>query len=143
MKNFTDLQSAIFVKNSVTELLVPFLQEIAERLPEKKTFATFTNILNYIDTNLHRDFAIAELNDLSGMRQAEFSAAFRKVFGLPPKQYISMRRINRAKYLLLKTNLPIKKIARQCGYRDEYFFHKIFKKYTEFSPAHYRKYSVH
>ena len=143
MKNCSDFKSAVFVKNSVTELLVPFLDNLAGKLPEAESVADYTKILNYIDTNLHRDFSISELNAFTRLRRAEFSASFRKVFGLPPKQYISMRRLNRAKYLLLETDLPIKEIARQCGYQDEFFFHRIFKKYTKFPPARYRKYSVY
>ena len=143
MKNCSDFKSAVFVKNSVTELLVPFLDDLAGKLPEAESVADYTKILNYIDTNLHRDFSISELNAFTRLRRAEFSASFRKVFGLPPKQYISMRRMNRAKYLLLETDLPIKEIARQCGYQDEFFFHRIFKRYTQIPPARYRKYSVY
>ena len=143
MKDCSDFKSAVFVKNSVTELLVPFLDDLAGKLPETESVADYTKILNYIDTNLHRDFSISELNAFTRLRRAEFSASFRKVFGLPPKQYISMRRMNRAKYLLLETDLPIKEIARQCGYQDEFFFHRIFKRYTKIPPARYRKYSVY
>lgn len=143
MKNCPDFKSAVFVKNSVTELLVPFLDDLAGKFPGSESVADYTKILNYIDTNLHRDFTISELNAFTRLRRAEFSASFRKVFGLPPKQYISMRRLNRAKYLLLETDLPIKEIARQCGYQDEFFFHRIFKKYTKFPPARFRKYSVY
>ena len=143
MECCSDFKSAVFVKNSVTELLVPFLDDLAEKIPETESVADYTKILNYIDTNLHRDFPISELNALTSLRRAEFSASFRKVFGIPPKQYISMCRLNRAKYLLLETDLPIKEIARQCGYQDEFFFHRIFKRYTKIPPARYRKYSVY
>ena len=37
---------------------------------------------------------------------------------------------------------PIKEIASQCGYQDELFFHRIFRKYTKCPPAYYRKYFV-
>lgn len=143
MKSCSDFKSAVFVKNSVTELLVPFLDDLAGKLPETESIADYTKILNYIDTNLHRDFTITELNAFTRLGRADFSASFRKVFGLPPKQYITMRRLNRAKYLLLETDLPIKEIARQCGYQDEFFFHRIFKRYTKIPPARYRKYSVY
>ena len=143
MEKCSDFKSAVFIKNSVTELLVPFLDDLAGKLPETESVADYTKILNYIDTNLHRDFTISELNAFTRLGRADFSASFRKVFGLPPKQYITMRRLNRAKYLLLETDLPIKEIARQCGYQDEFFFHRIFKRYTKIPPARYRKYSVY
>ncbi len=36
--------------------------------------------------------------------------------------------MNQAKHRLIDTDEPIKEIARQCGYRDPYFFSKDFKK---------------
>ena len=137
-----DLRSAVFIRNSILELLVPFLEELSGKLPEKGMYEEYARILNYIDTNLHRNFPVSELNVFSKLGKDEFSADFRRVFGLPPKQYITMRRMNRAQYLLRETDLPIKEIASQCGYRDEFFFHRIFRKYTKSPPAYYRKHFV-
>ena len=142
IRDCSDLTSAVFIRNSILELLVPFLEELSGKLPEKGMYEEYARILNYIDTNLHRNFPISELNVFSKLGKDEFSADFRRVFGLPPKQYITMRRINRAQYLLRETDLPIKEIASQCGYQDEFFFHRIFRKYTNFPPAYYRKYFV-
>ena len=142
IKDCYDLRSAVFIRNSIMELLVPFLEKLSGKLPEKGMYEEYARILNYIDTNLHRNFQISELNVFSKLGKDEFSADFRRVFGLPPKQYITMRRINRAQYLLRETDLPIKEIASQCGYQDEFFFHRIFRKYTKSPPAYYRKHFV-
>ena len=64
---------------------------------------------------------------------------FHRSCGLPPKQYISLRRISRAKYLLWRTKLSVKEIAEQCGYENKYFFYRIFKKYTGVTPRQYRR----
>ena len=143
MENCSDFGSAVFIRNSTLELLIPFLKELSRRLPDAGSYEEYAKILNYIDSNLHRDFTISELNAFSKLNSADFSASFRRIFGLPPKQYVSMRRMDRAKHMLLETALPIKEIARRCGYQDEYFFHRIFKKYTGNPPARYRKYSIY
>ena len=39
--------------------------------------------------------------------------------------------------------MPIKEIATQCGYHDEFFFHRMFKKYMKTTPAKYRKYFIY
>lgn len=46
--------------------------------------------------------------------------------------------MNQAKHRLIDTDEPIKEIARQCGYRDPYFFSKDFKKLTGLPPTDYR-----
>lgn len=143
MKNCSTFAEAVALKNTVTELLVPFLEKLSGPLPDSVELSRFMKIVDYIDLRLDRDIEIAELNALAGMSRAEFSAAFRQVFGVPPKQYISLRRLLRARQLLLETPLPIKEIAAQCGYHDEFFFHRIFKKYMKTTPAKYRKYFIY
>lgn len=143
MRACSTFADAVLIKNTVTELLVPFLDKMAEHLPDRIAVSEFTKVVNYIDLQLNRDIEVSELSSILRMRRAEFSSAFRRTFGVPPKQYISIRRLFRAKLLLLETSLPIKEIAEQCGYSDEFFFHRIFKKYIGIPPAKYRKYTVY
>lgn len=143
MKTCTSFAQAVALKNTVTELLVPFLEKLSGPMPDSIELSQFMKIVDYIDLRLDRDIEIAELNALAGMSRAEFSAAFRRVFGVPPKQYVSLRRLLRARQLLLETPLPIKEIAAQCGYHDEFFFHRIFKKYMKITPAKYRKHVIY
>ncbi len=143
MKSCASFAEAIALKNAVSELLVPFLEKLSGPMPNAATLSRFMKIVDYIDLRLDREIEVAELNALAGMSRAEFSAAFRQVFGVPPKQYISLRRLLRARQLLLETPLPIKEIATQCGYHDEFFFHRMFKKYMKTTPAKYRKYFIY
>jgi len=98
----------------------------------------FSGILKYIDEHIDRDIEVRELYTKAKMCQAKFSAKFRRTFGIPPKQYICSRRICRAKLLLLNSSFSIAEIARRTGYGDEYFFYRIFKKYTGASPGQWR-----
>ncbi len=144
MKVCASFADAVMLKNTVTELLVPFLEKISDHLPDSiLPVSEFMKVVDYIDLQLKRNIEVAELSGLLGMSRAEFSASFRKVFGVPPKQYISIRRLFHAKQLLMESPLPIKEIALRCGYRDEFFFHRIFKKYTGIPPARYRKYTCY
>ena len=143
VRDCSTFAGAVKIKNTVTELLVPFLEKMSGHLPDAFPVSDFMKVVDYIDLQLNRNIEVAELSALLGMSRADFSASFRKVFGVPPKQYISIRRLFHAKHLLMETALPIKEIALRCGYRDEFFFHRIFKKYAGIPPARYRKYSVY
>lgn len=98
----------------------------------------FAKILEYIDRNLHREIRVEELERFLTLPRSKFSAEFHQAFGLPPKQYITLRRIGRAKYLLIRTQLSIKEIALESGFANEFFFSKVFKKYTNHAPSEYR-----
>lgn len=127
----------------LSELLMPFLEQMADNLPQNIPVSEFSRVINYIDVQLNRDIEVAELSSIVNLPRAEFSATFRQAFGIPPKQFISLRRITRARELLVESSLSIKEVALRCGYQDEFFFHRIFKKYTGVPPARYRKFCVY
>ncbi len=128
------------IRNGIFVLLAPFLESALHELPQDAASkGGFTEVLEYIDRNLAKEINIAALSSLTQLSRADFSSLFRRSFGVPPKQYISLRRISRAKYLLWRTKLSVKEIAEQCGYENKYFFYRIFKKYTGVTPSQYRR----
>ena len=69
--------------------------------------------------------------------------AFRKKFkqrtGFYPHAYWLEQRINSAQSMLLQELIPIKEVATSLGFADEYYFSRLFKKRTGFSPTQFRK----
>ena len=47
--------------------------------------------------------------------------------------------MNRARELLLFTDFNIEKISELCGYRDQNYFTRIFKKNVGLTPTDFRK----
>jgi AraC-like DNA-binding protein len=81
---------------------------------------------------------LAELSALAGMSVSHFIRTFKRSMGTSPIDWLRRERINQAKRRLIDTDEPVKEIARQCGYRDPYFFSKDFKKLTSLPPTLYR-----
>lgn len=54
-------------------------------------------------------------------------------------EYVTRRRIQRAKELLMTTNLPINDIAEESGYKTAKYFIKIFRELEGMTPSAYRK----
>ncbi|MFZ2656481.1 MAG: helix-turn-helix transcriptional regulator, partial [Victivallales bacterium] len=100
---------------------------------------TFSQVINYIDCHLSAKLTTSELARLAKMRTNAFSLAFHQAFGVPPKHYICMRRISKAKLYLLTTGMNIKEVSDKVGYDNVFFFDRIFKKYTDKTPTDYRK----
>jgi len=57
---------------------------------------------------------------------------------MSPHAYLLQCRATSARRLLGETDLPIKSIAQQLGYRDVYFFSRQFRQMTGVPPAVYR-----
>ncbi len=73
------------------------------------------------------------------MSQSNLRRAFCKHFGMSPKEYLCKLRMTRALELLVENRLSVKEIAFDCGFSDEKFFSRVFKKKYGFPPSHLLK----
>ena len=96
------------------------------------------NSCREIHKNLNT-ITIEKLCQTCGLSVGRFSHIFKKVTGMAPHEYICHMRINRAKELLVNTDLPIGLISKELGYSEQNYFSRIFKKMTGISPTDYRK----
>ncbi len=74
-----------------------------------------------------------------GMSLRSLRRNFRGRLGTSPHQYRIARRVQQAREMLLKTDTPIKEIARSLGYGDVFYFGRQFKRQTGVSPAAFRR----
>lgn len=86
----------------------------------------------------HTAIRVADLATLSGMSESHFSRLFKSCIGTSPIDWLRRERINQAKHRLIESEDPIKEIARQVGYSDQFFFSKDFKKMTLLTPTQFR-----
>lgn len=66
---------------------------------------------------------------------------FIKQYGFSPSDFLKLKRIEHAKYLLSKRNYErhtITEIAYSCGFNDVAYFSKVFKRETGVSPNRYK-----
>ena len=52
--------------------------------------------------------------------------------------YLNEVRMDRAKTLLVHSRLPLKQVAAQCGFADEYYFSAVFRNRVQTPPGRYR-----
>ena|GEM_PF-576494 len=124
------------------KLLIPFFESIPEKNLEKiKDQNRFYPVIDYIDRNAVEPISIVHLAAMLRMNRNVFSAEFRKSFGISPKQYICKSRIGLARELLFTTDLSVKQISGRVGYNNEFFFSRLFKKYTGYPPSVFRNIS--
>lgn len=74
----------------------------------------------------------------AGMSRFAYCRAFTAAMGVSPWRYVLMRRIARAKQLLAMSDLPVKEIARSCGFTDSDYFCRAFRRETGISPGAWR-----
>ncbi len=85
--------------------------------------------------NVDLDSLISNYN----LSRRSFFRQWRKVFDVPPYQYILRLKLDHAASLLRVTRLQVKEIAERTNFCDSYHFTKMFKSFYGMSPIEYRK----
>lgn len=96
-------------------------------------------IITYVNTDLASDLSLKSMSDRLSVNASYLSALFKKELGIPLTDYVNRQRIEQAKKLLVITDLPSRMIAQECGISDVYYFNRLFKKITGYTPKIYRE----
>lgn len=75
----------------------------------------------------------------SGLSYERFRKKFTALKGVPPARYRLLRLVDRACLLLAEDGRPLKAIAHELGFCDEFHFSKLFKQRTGLAPSAYRR----
>lgn len=94
---------------------------------------------DYIDRHLADDIGIGDLAGIAGVSARHLILLFRKTYGTTPGQYLIHKRIERAKHLLLNSNLGIAAIAMDAGFSSHSHLSDQFARRTGTSPSEYRQ----
>ena len=83
--------------------------------------------------------ALRTLVGLSNLSERTLKRRFRAATGRSLIEQIQNLRIEQAKRLLERGDLPVEEISIACGYSDPSFFRRLFKRLTGLNPGRYRK----
>jgi AraC family transcriptional regulator len=94
--------------------------------------------IDYIYTHLNRDLSLAELASVINISPTYFASLFKQAMGTSPHQYVIQQRVERAKLMLLRTDLAIADIAIQVGFSSQSHLTQQFKRLTGLTPKQVR-----
>ncbi len=102
---------------------------------------TVQRAVNFIERNLSRDVTLEIVADAVDISSCYLSRLFKKTLNVNFVTYLTNRRMELAKELLVSTELPVSSIAMDLSYKDVSYFGKSFKKLVGMSPSGYRDHS--
>lgn len=92
----------------------------------------------YITAHLEEELSLATLATVAQMSPTHFAHLFKHATGLAPHQYVIRCRMEHAKQLLAKTDLPFIEIGHQVGCADQSHFTALFRRHVTVTPKAYR-----
>jgi len=117
--------------------LMAQLDEQAAQLQNKDKIKLVQQTVQYIEQHYDEDLSVEQLANMAGMVRWQYSQKFKTLTGKKPTDYLVQLRIEHAKELLCNSTEPLSKIARQIGFKDEYYFSRCFHKLTGNTPREY------
>ena len=99
-------------------------------------------VISYIGEHYCEKIYIDDLAAMINVSPDYFTKMFKDSIGRTPIEYINGLRVNRAMLLLFNTKNSMADIAKEIGFCNSNYFHKIFKQYMNQSPLAYRKSTI-
>lgn len=123
------------------ELLDIFFRDIQEESLTMQNMSTekyFGKIRDYIQKNMDKPLNLQQVGHEMGISQTYLSRLFRKYEGQSFNNYLTELRMERAKQLLKSSErVFVKDVAEQVGYKDQFYFSRIFHTWTGMRPTEY------
>jgi signal transduction histidine kinase/AraC-like DNA-binding protein len=103
-----------------------------------QTSALVKRAVAYLHQNYTHPLSRWEIAEAIGVSEDYLTRVFSRELGLSPWDYLNRYRVNRAKELLSRTDVNIRSVAHQVGFRDQAYFSRVFHKLTGISPNEFR-----
>ncbi len=142
-KGYPDGYQSIY-KQVNTEQVIKWMELLRDGLYETlkskhKTYKNLilTNVKSYIDQHIEEKLPLNDTAALFGINPNYLSLQFKKTFDIGFTDYITQKKISRAKMLMISEDLKIYEIADRLGFESAFYFSKVFKKIEGCSPREY------
>lgn len=103
------------------------------------TPAALEKAVAFITTHLAEPIDVAAVARHVHLSARQLDRLFHHALDMPAGAFVLHTRLERARYLLGHSQMPIKQIARACGFADPNYFSRIFRQRHRQSPSAYRR----
>lgn len=133
-----------FANFALNELLLRLMQTQARHLliddyRSRMNDHRLAYVIHFIREHLTEHLSMDKLSDLACMSRPHFFRSFKKELGISPLEFILKERIRMACKLLMNHRYTVSDVAYRCGFNNFNHFVAIFRRFTQHTPATYRK----
>jgi AraC family transcriptional regulator len=138
------LSGRLYAESLANVLAVHLLRYYANATSHPVTFTgglsanKLRQVKDFVGENYSRDLRLAEMAQVAGMSSFHFAREFKRTTGTTPHQYLIKFRVERAKALLAKNDLPLIEVGLQSGFSHQSHFTRLFRRFTGTTPHSYR-----
>ncbi|WP_245855809.1 AraC family transcriptional regulator [Paenibacillus rigui] len=95
-------------------------------------------LMDDLSSSIHQPFDAARVCERHHISMSTLRRIIHKYTGHSLHEYVHRLKIAEAKNMLLNTHQSVKDTALSLGFKDVFYFSRLFKKYVGVSPQHFR-----
>lgn len=127
------------VKSLFYQFVNSILQQLHRQGIDRNEPDLAAQVILYFEEHFAESINLESLAESLNYSVPHLLFLFKKRTGYSPIDYLIRIRIDRAVNLLAETDAAIREIAASVGYKDPYYFGRLFKKYKGVSPDRFRE----
>lgn len=149
LKEITDekeklLPNELIIQGNVLKFFGLFYEEFSssEVTELNKNTVDIKNIEKALDLIFHRyseKITVDLAAEITGYGKSNFCKIFKNTTGFSFHQYLNRYRVERSKFFLKHSDMPIFEIAETVGFNDSKTFCRVFKETTDCTPTEFQK----
>jgi transcriptional regulator GlxA family with amidase domain len=116
-----------------------FQSQFGNLLPVYETGNIAKKLQQWLKDHLHESFDIGQIAAHLNMSTRNFTRVFHKQTGMPPAKFIEKLRVEAARKLLEDSDVPLERIAEQCGLVNLVGMRRTFLRHLNVTPSDYRR----
>ncbi len=134
---FSKIICGNFLEIILSELA--FREFISDKSASRSQEANVANIIEWIRLNASEIKRVSDIATYFGYNSEYLTTLVKKVTSKSLVDHITESRVRLAKKYLRSTSMDIAEIAYKCGFSDDKYFFRVFKRLCGMSPGTYRK----
>lgn len=150
MNQETEQQSLgyhVALKAQLFQLLTLLIRDIPKRarssekmnkLATKDVLEKLDDTFSYVEANYQEVLTLQDIAAVSGYSSFYFTKFFKKNTGKTFLSFLNDYRIDKAKWLLINSDLSVSEIITQTGFESDKTFYRLFKRSMAMAPLEYR-----
>ncbi|WP_312151161.1 AraC family transcriptional regulator [Paenibacillus odorifer] len=137
-QKWNEQEERLNVKSLFYQFIHQVLKELHRKETEVKQTSVAVQVITYIQEYYAEPITLDSLAEVFNFSAYHLSSLFKEYTGMSPIDYLIRFRLELATELLMTTDASVGEISASVGYKDVYYFSRIFKKRKGVSPAHFR-----
>jgi len=95
--------------------------------------------LEELEARCEDEWSLELMAITAGLKRSRFGLICRRLTGESPMVFLNRLRIRKGRRMLRETELPVTRVAFDCGFSSSQYFAKMFRRFQGMEPSHYRK----